>query len=172
MTAEGERVVRRAGGLPEEQRLYHGFVKPKELDHDADLYKVYQKAAQEIREKGGKPTRVRLDFELKESLNRVKEAASRLPEEQKAKSLKAVAEQYGLTIKGTTIQVPDIQVEYETAEGDIARANLESVSENYRGEAIRGKAESGFKVYARGGDSNRVRHALQDSGIVQEVLSI
>src|SRR5258708_27636601 len=47
LTAEGHRIVRKASGLPEEQRLYQGFVKPKELDHDADLYKVYQKAAEE-----------------------------------------------------------------------------------------------------------------------------
>ena len=172
VTEQGHRTLRRTGSLSEGQRLYHGFVKRREINHDADLYKVYQEAVEEIRSEGGKPRKVRLDFELKAAVNRAKEAASRLPEEQRAKSLKAVAEQYGLTIKGTTIQVPDIQVEYETAEGDIARTNLELVSENYRGEAIRGKAESGFKVYARGGDSNRVRRALQDSGIVQEVLSI
>src|SRR5258708_39315018 len=78
LTAEGHRIVRKASGLPEEQRLYQGFVKPKELDHDADLYKVYQKAAEEVREKGGKLMRVRLDFELKESINRAKEAARHL----------------------------------------------------------------------------------------------
>jgi len=80
LTAEGERLVRKASGLPEDQRIYHGFVKPKELDHDADLYKVYQKAAEEVREKGGKLMRVRLDFELKESINRAKEAARHLSE--------------------------------------------------------------------------------------------
>jgi hypothetical protein len=172
LTEQGHRTLRSTGSLPKDQRLYHGFVKRREINHDADLYRVYQTAVADIRSQGGKPRNVRLDFELKAAVNRGKEAAGRLPDEQRARWLKAVAEQYGLTIKGTTIQVPDIQVEYETVEGDIARANLELVSENYRGEAIRGKAESGFKVYARGGDSNRVRRALQDSGIVQEVLSI
>jgi hypothetical protein len=172
LTEQGHRTLRSTGSLPKDQRLYHGFVKRREINHDADLYRVYQKAVEEIHSQGGKSRNVMLDFELKAAVNRGKEAANRLPGEQRAKWLKAVAEQYGLTIKGTTIQVPDIQVEYETVEGDIARANLELVSENYRGEAIRGKAESGFKVYARSGDSNRVRRALQDSGIVQEVLSI
>src|SRR5216684_7536996 len=100
LTAEGQRIVRKASGLPEEQRLYHGFVKPKEFDHDADLYKVYQKAAQEIRERGGKPTRVRLDFELKESINRAKEAARYLTEGERRRLLTAVAEKHGLTIDG------------------------------------------------------------------------
>src|SRR6266478_2605217 len=40
LTAEGQRIVRKESGLREDQRIYHGFVKPKELDHDADLYKV------------------------------------------------------------------------------------------------------------------------------------
>jgi len=29
LTAEGERLVRKASGLPQDQRIYHGFVKPR-----------------------------------------------------------------------------------------------------------------------------------------------
>jgi hypothetical protein len=42
---------------------------------------------------------------------------------------------------GTTIHLPDIQVEYETREGGIEGENLELLSENYREQGIRGKAE-------------------------------
>jgi len=172
LTAEGQRIVRKASGLPEEQRLYHGFVKPKELDHDADLYKVYQKAAEEIRDKGGKPTRVRLDFELKESINRAKESAGHLSGDERKRLLAAVAEEQGLTIDGTTIHLPDIQVEYETRDGGSERQNLELLSRNYREEGIRGKAAAGFKIYARSGDTSRVRRALHDTGMIREVLSV
>ncbi len=172
LTAEGQRIVRKASGLPEEQRLYHGFVKPKELDHDADLYKVYQKAAEEIREKGGKPTRVRLDFELKESINRAKEAAGHMSEDERRRLLATVAQEQGLRLDDGTIHLPDIQVEYETREGGIERQNLELLSRNYREEGIRGKAAAGFKIYARSGDSNRIRRALHDTGMVREVLSV
>jgi hypothetical protein len=169
---QGQRIVRKAGGLREGQRTYHGFVKPKELDHDADLYKVYQKAVQEIQEKGGKPARVRLDFELKESINRAKEAAGRLSGEERACLLRAVARENGLRIEGTTIRLPDIQVEYETREGQIERENLELLSKNYREEGIRGKAGAGFKIYARSGEAARVRRALADTGLIREVLSV
>ncbi len=97
LTGPGHRIVSKASGVQEGQRLYHGFVKPKELDHDADLYKVYQKAVREIQEKGGKPLRVRLDFELKESINRAKEAAGRLSAEERVRLLSAVARENGLT---------------------------------------------------------------------------
>jgi len=172
LTAEGQRIVRKASGLPEEQRLYHGFVKPKELDHDADLYKVYQKAAEEIRQKGGRPTLVRLDFELKESINRAKEAVGHMSEHERRRLLATVAQEQGLTLDDGTIHLPDIQVEYETREGGIERQNLELLSRNYREEGIRGKAAAGFKIYARSGDSNRIRRALHDTGMVREVLSV
>src|ERR1700719_474052 len=172
LTAEGHRVVRKASGLPEEQRLYHGFVKPKELDHDADLYKVYEKAAEEIREKGAKPTRVRLDFELKESINRAKEAAGHMSEDERRRLLATVAQEQGLTLDDETIHLPDIQIECETRDGEVGRQNLELLSRNYREEGIRGKASAGFKIYARSGDRNRIRHALHDTGVVREVLSV
>jgi hypothetical protein len=172
LTAEGQRLARKASGFPGKQRIYYGFVKPKELDHDADLYKVYQKAAAEIREKGGKPMRVRLDFELKESINRTKEVAGRLPEDAGRRLLAAVAEENGLKIDGLAIHLPDIQVEYETRDGEVERENLELLSQNYREQGIRGKAAAGFKLYARGGDANRVRRALYDTGMVQKVLSV
>ncbi len=172
LTAEGERLVRKANGLPQDQRIYHGFVKPKELDHDADLYKVYQKAAEEIREKGGKLMRVKLDFELKESINRAKEAARHLSGDERKRLLAAVAEEQGLSIDDTTIHLPDIQVEYETRDGGVERQNLELLSRNYREDGIRGKAAAGFKIYARSGDANRVRRALHDTGMIREVLSV
>ncbi|MGC1618562.1 MAG: hypothetical protein WA765_08730 [Candidatus Acidiferrum sp.] len=172
LTGEGHRIVSKASGLGESQRYYHGFVKPKELDHDADLYKVYQKAVQEIQEKGGKPLRVRLDFELKESINRAREAAGRMSGEERTRLLNAIARQNGLAIKGTTIHLPDIQVEYQTREGQIERENLELLSKNYREDGIRGKVGAGFKIYARSGEANRVRRALGDTGLIREVLSV
>jgi DNA-binding PadR family transcriptional regulator len=172
LTEQGHRIVTKLGGLREGQRVYHGFVKPKEVDHDADLYKVYQKAVQEIQEKGGKPLRVRLDFELKERVNRAKEAARGLSEKEPAILLRAVAEENGLAITGATIHLPDIQVEYETRDGKIERENLELLSQNYREDGIRDKVAAGFKIYARNGEANRIRRALHDTGLVREVLSV
>jgi hypothetical protein len=172
LTEQGYRVARKKSGLPEGQRIYHGFVKPREIEHDADLYKVYQRAVKEIREKDGRVLRVRLDFELKETINRAKEAASRLPEEERATVLKAVANDNGLSVRDSKIHLPDIQVEYETREGTVQRENLELLSRNYREEGIRGKAAAGFKIYARTGEASRVRRALQDTGLMREVLSV
>jgi len=172
LTAKGQRIVRKASGLPKDQALYHGFVKPREIEHDADLYKVYQQAAEEIRKEGGKPVRVRLDFELKGAVQREKNAVKGLAQEEQKKRLEVFAKQHNVAINGTRIHVPDVQLEYETRDGELERANLELVSENYRNEGIRGKAEAGFVIYARGGDTARIRRALQDSHTVERILSI
>jgi hypothetical protein len=170
LTKQGHRMVQKTAGLSSDQRIYHGFVKVRDTDHDADLYKVYHQATEEIRNGGGRPLKIRLDFELQSTINREREAARRLPEAQRAKWLREVAEQHGLPIAGTTVRVPDMQVEYQTAGGRIAHANLELITERYRTEAIRVKAEAGFKVYARTGDTDRVRRALRTFG--SEILSI
>jgi hypothetical protein len=172
LTGEGLGIVKKASGLRKDQRLYHGFVKPRELDHDADLYKVYQKAASELREKGGRPLRVRLDFQLKQEINRAKEAARRLSKEERAVLLRAIAEENGLRIEGSSIHLPDIQIEYKTRDGRIERENLELLSQNYREEGMRTKALAGFKIYARAGEANRIRRALSETGLAREVLSV
>jgi hypothetical protein len=172
LTEQGHRILMKASGLPKDQAIYHGYVKTREINHDADLYKVYQQAAEEIRKQGGKPVKVRLDFELKAAVQREKNAVKGLSEEERGKRLETFAKEHTLTISGTTIHVPDVQLEYETRDGEMERTNLELISENYRTEGIRSKAESGFTIYARSGDTTRVRRALEDTHTVEQILSI
>jgi hypothetical protein len=68
LTREGRRFLRHQGLVPKEQALYDGFVKLKELAHDAGLYRLYQRVATEIEMNGGSVRRVILDYELKEQL--------------------------------------------------------------------------------------------------------
>jgi predicted transcriptional regulator len=172
LTERGHRILRKASGLRKDQAIYHGYVKAREINHDADLYKVYQEAAIEIRQQGGKPVRVRLDFELKAAIQRERNALKGRAEGERGERLEAFAKEHGLTISETVIRVPDVQVEYETRDGELERTNLELVSENYRTEGIRSKAESGFTIYARGDDTTRVRRALHDTHTVERILSI
>jgi hypothetical protein len=172
LTERGHRILRKATGRRKDQAIYHGYVKAREINHDADLYKVYQEAAEEIRGRGGKPVRVRLDFELKAAIQRERNALKDRAENERRERLEAFATEHGLTITEAVIRVPDVQVEYETRDGELERTNLELISENYRSEGIRSKAESGFTIYARSGDTTRVRRALHDTHTVERILSI
>jgi len=44
LTRRGARLARSSGVVPEGQAIYHGFVKPREAQHDADLYRLYSRA--------------------------------------------------------------------------------------------------------------------------------
>ena len=96
--------------LPEDQAAYHGFVKPKEANHDVDIYRLYQKGLIKILEQGGRNPRVVLDFELKKNLNR---DFARFGTE----SRHEIAARHGLEIVRGKVPVPDLRIDYETRDG-------------------------------------------------------
>ena len=57
-------------------------------------------------------------------------------------------------------------------DGDQARVDLELVTSDYQTSDIAAKADAGFSIYARIQDEGRVRRALEDSRLTQEVFSI
>jgi hypothetical protein len=69
LSKAGYRLLRANRLVAKDQAIYHGFVKPREANHDADLYTLYQKEAARIQAKDGRPVRVVLDFELKKRIN-------------------------------------------------------------------------------------------------------
>ena len=61
LTKAGHRLLKKTNQLPDDQPIYHGLVKPREVKHDADLYRLYHKEAARIERSGGRPVRVLLD---------------------------------------------------------------------------------------------------------------
>jgi len=70
LTKNGHRFLAQTQSAGKGQALYHGFTKPREAHHDADLYRLYQKAAAKIEGQGWPKPRVVLDYELKKHLYR------------------------------------------------------------------------------------------------------
>jgi len=50
--------------------LYAGLVKPREVEHDTQIYRAYLKEAERIERNGGSNLRVQLDFELKSQIQK------------------------------------------------------------------------------------------------------
>jgi len=68
LTKEGRDLLhkhRRDTGERARQAFYAGVRKPRELAHDVQVYRAYERAAQGITERGGRLRRVVLDYELK-----------------------------------------------------------------------------------------------------------
>jgi len=54
LTKEGHKLLSRGKVVSSSQATYHGLKKLKEAFHDADLYRLYHKVADEIESRGGK----------------------------------------------------------------------------------------------------------------------
>jgi hypothetical protein len=170
LTKTGKRLLRTAGGIPHDQTLYHGLRKPREVRHDADLYRVYQKEAARIEQAGGRPVRVLLDYELKKDLNR--DIARLGSESMDPDRKREVAQKHGLEVVNGKIPVPDLRIEYETSEATLTHVDLELATREYRPRAVSEKAAAGFSLYARPEDASRLRRILDDREITAGIFSL
>lgn len=170
LTKTGKRLLRKSSRLPDTQAVYHGLVNTREANHDAELYRLYQNEIARIARAGGRPLRVVLDYELRGNLNR--DLATLDPQSDMRQDRQRIAEKHGLSIVNERIQIPDLRVEYETAEMGRSHVDLELATRNYRLRELAGKAKAGFSLYARREDAARLRRILDQSEITAEILSL
>jgi hypothetical protein len=170
LTKVGHRLLKKSNQLPDDQPIYHGLVKPRDVRHDADLYRVYQTEAARIESFGGRPVRVLLDFELRSNLNR--DLALLGPDKDDPDSRGRVAERHGLQLIDGRIPLPDLRVEYETPEGELRHVDLELTTRDYRPNALAEKARAGFSLYTRSEDAWRLRRVLDERELIAGVSSL
>jgi hypothetical protein len=128
LTREGKRLLEQAG---QRETFYAGFAKPGEIAHDAAIYRMYQAEAARIGKEGGQIRRITLDYELKRRV--YSPLAKERPHSEEYKKRQAeVAAQYGLKVVRGHIQLPDLRIEYQTANGEIASRDLELATPHYR----------------------------------------
>ena len=165
LTKRGHRLIRSNRMVPLDQTIYSGFVKPREANHDANLYQLYNKELTRILKVGGRNPRVILDFELKRKINRdlAKFGREARPE---------IARSHGLRVVRGRIPVPDVRIEYEKTNGEIARVDLELVTEHYRGRSLADKVKAGFSLYTARGEGDRLRRVLERQELTAEIFSL
>ena len=170
LTKKAKRLLVQSGRLPEGQTVYHGLVKPREAKHDAALYRLYQRESARIETAGGKPLRVALDYELKRNLHR---ALAQLGNQgQTNEARERVAERQGLVLVNDKVQVPDIRLEYETADHEHRHVDLELATRNYRPRALAQKAQAGFSIYAPREDASKLRRIFDESELTARIFAL
>ncbi len=172
LSKEGKRLIRQHGFVLDDQAVYSGFVKPKEADHDAALYRLYHKVADEIERKGGKVLRVQLDYELKENLYRKLGQAQARGDGQTQRSKEAFAHQLQLPVVHGKVSFPDLRIEYASKEMEISRVDLELATGHYHAGHLAEKARAGFQIYARSEDAAGLRRVRDDREIMTAILSL
>ena len=170
LTKAGHRLLTKTDQLPDDQPIYHGLVKPREVKHDADLYRLYQKEVARIERGGGRPVRVLLDYELKRNLNH--DLALLGSEKNDLDRKGEVAEKHDLQLVNGKIPVPDLRVEYETSELELRHVDLELATRDYRPRAMAAKASAGFSMYARSEDASRLRRVLDEREMTAGILNL
>jgi hypothetical protein len=170
LTKNGHRFLTETQKAGKGQVLYHGFTKPREANHDADLYRVYQKAAEKIEGQGGRNLRVVLDYEMKKRLYR--DLAKRGPGRASSEQKHLIAKRHGLQVVRGKIPVPDIRIEYEARDGERARVDLELATSHYRGRTLAEKVRAGFSIYAHAEDASKLRRVLDQRELTAEILSL
>jgi hypothetical protein len=153
LTRAGRAVLEahRSPGEGRAQAFHAGLVKPREIAHDSQLFRLYQAEAARIEDDGGRVTRVVLDYELKREYQTFLNRPDRPADTDRADDIEAFAAASGLPIVDGHLELPDLRIEYETAEGRLDYRDVELVTEHYSRGQLAGKSAAGFALYRAAG---------------------
>jgi hypothetical protein len=128
--------------------------RPRELMHDAQVYRAYLKDAERLRESGASVRRVVLDHELKreyqqflQERNRGKSDGDGRPD-RTPEEIHRWAVEHELPDNDGHVQFPDARIEYEDREGQLRTLDIEVETLHYRGAHAISKASSGFSRHS------------------------
>jgi hypothetical protein len=165
------------------QAFYAGISKPRELAHDAHVYRAYTKAADRLVGRGARLRRVVLEEELKREYQRFLQASNRRRRDSDGRPDRTAEEIAGwartnqLPMVDDHVQFPDARIEYDERDGRRAIEDLEVTTPHYRGAHAAAKASAGFTCYraigARlggAGGSSRSGGRGFDPRVAEEIL--
>lgn len=175
LTPPGKKIVRQVGNLRHDQQLYAGLVKPREVEHDTQIYRAYLKEMERIEGLGGSNPRVILDFEIKRNVQRALYGQRKAEPDRDLHEIKEqVAYEFNLPYVDNQIQIPDARIEYELDQGSrIGSTDIEVVTGAYRPGHLRGKAQAGFRLYAATRDRARLGRNIEDEHhMLHEIMDL
>jgi DNA-binding MarR family transcriptional regulator len=169
---EANRYEHHARAHDPRQAFYAGLKKPRELTHDAKVYRAYQRAEERLRGQGARVNRVVLDYELKRDYQRFLQERNRGRKDsdgrpdREPEEIARWAREHDLPYDDEHVHFPDARIEYEDRDGCSRHEDIEVVTGHYRGAHAGAAARSGFTCYrvvgglvgGRGGGGRRTAH--------------
>ena len=141
------------------QAFHAGLVKPRELAHDAQLFRLFQAEASRIEAEGGRIDRVVLDYELKRDYQTF---LNRPDRDDELDDVATFADAHALPVIDGHLELPDLRIEYQTQDGELQHRDVELVTEHYSRSQLAGKSRAGFSLYRAAGV--RVRSGAARAG--------
>jgi hypothetical protein len=152
-----ERAREESGKDRLEARLYTSMKNPRELRHDAAVYRAYRDQVRRL-EGQGRIRALRLDDELRRRVNReLAQRAKELGRPLGPDDVREVAKAHNVGYRDQSIEYPDLQLEVEMDDRSRATINIEVVTGHYREADIQAKLDAGFLCYTAPGDGARMR---------------
>jgi hypothetical protein len=141
------------------QTFWDGLKREREREHDLQVYRAYERAAERLADRGARIERVILDHELK------REYQTWLHERDRDRShydghpdrseeeIRGWALEHDLPYFDDEVHFPDLRIEYRDRDGREDHEDIEVTTEHYRGAHAASVAQSGFSCY-RGEPTN------------------
>jgi len=160
LTEQGREVLeaaRRPRDGEEPQIFYAGVAKSRDLAHDVRLHRAYVEASERLIAAGSQVHRVVLDHEMKreyqsflQSPNRGRRDSTGRPQREPIE-IARWAEEHQLPMLDSSVQFPDLRIEYDRPDGRRDVQDIEIMTPHYRGAHAASKASAGFTQYRAGG---------------------
>jgi hypothetical protein len=154
------RADRQDGPQDHRQEFYAELKKPREVEHDSQVYRAYLREAGRVGKRGARIDRVVLDYELKREYqqwlherDRDRGDADGRPD-RTAHEVEEWAHDHGLPYFDDQVHFPDLRIEYEEPDGRWDHQDVEVTTVHYRGSRGVAAARSGFSCYR--GSSARI----------------
>src|SRR5688572_3266613 len=164
------------------QSFYAGVGRERELEHDSQMYRAYERDAARLEARGMEIERVRLEAELKREYqqwlherDRDRPDATGRPDRD-AREIEQWAHEHDLPYRDGHVQFPDCQIEYRDIDGREDHLNVEVTTDHYRGAHGAAVASSGFSCHR--GSSARIGGrggggyggGSEEGGLAEELL--
>lgn len=169
LTKEGRSVLERHRDRDQgnRQTFWDGLKRERELEHDLQVYRAYERTAERLAEREARIDRVILDHELKREYQTwLHERDRERPDydgrpDRTDEDIRGWALEHDLPYFDDEVHFPDMRIEYQEADGRWDHDDIEVTTEHYRGAHAASVARSGFSCYggsglrigARGGGS-------------------
>ncbi|MBY0495715.1 MAG: hypothetical protein K2Y23_16015 [Cyanobacteria bacterium] len=172
LTKEGRGLLESHRFRDGRQTFYAGLRRERELEHDIQVYRAYEREVDRLRDEHARIERVILDYQLKSDYQRWLHERDRdrdnydghpdrTPEE-----IRDWAYEHDLPYFDDQVHIPDLRIEYEL-DGRLDHVDVEVITQHYRGAHAASVARSGFKGFR--GSSTRVGGVPFDPDYAEEL---
>ena len=156
LTKEGRSLLERHrdGDKDGRQTFYAGVKRERELEHDVQVYRAYERQTERLEARGARVDRVVLDYELKRDYQRwLHERDHERSDydghpDRTAEEIRDWAAEHDLPYFDGEVHFPDLRIEYQEADGRLDHDDIDVVTEHYRGAHAASVARSGFISFA------------------------